>query len=137
MNDVLYFGYFGVAGHYLYCSVDGKPRRNLDQRLEWMTMCDGTLLPQDPPQVEGEATLSFHHGYSVVSFWDRSGDSRGNSNSSFLAKGTHSFEEVLEMAREAFPALFDRFDFEIKRINPGEFLPLSSPTGTTSYPSIT
>jgi hypothetical protein len=124
MNDgPLYFGCYGEAGHYLYCAVKGLlGRRNLSkthdrkfsQAMKWTRVCDGILLPNDEAQIPGEGTWSFVRGYSIVSFWDRSGDDRGNSLSCFLVKGHHSFEEVLEIAKEAFPKLFSRFNFEIK-----------------------
>ncbi len=53
--------------------------------------------------------------WTILSFWDRSGDHRGNSNSNFVADGMHSYDEVMEAARAQFPTVFARATFPIVR----------------------
>lgn len=74
---------------------------------------DGGLLPPELPQVEGRASLTHVNGWTILSFWDRSGDKRGNSCSNFLMRGTHYFKIALLMAREGCPDLWSRITFDI------------------------
>ena len=57
------------------------------------------------------------NGFTIVSFWDRSSDKRFGSNSSFIEFGHYQFNEMIALARIAFPKLFARFDFEIRRLD--------------------
>jgi len=77
--------YFGVwtgsdAGHYLY-----KPSGHLAARDEHRALpfgwhlLDGALLPQNGPEIEGVIHRSVINGWTVLTFWDRSGDQRGRS----------------------------------------------------------
>jgi len=69
---------------------------------------DGTLCP-DGPQRQGLAKLHHKDGWTAIGFWDRTGDTRGNSNSNFIARGTHTFDEMVKLAAEAYPLLWKRF----------------------------
>ena len=83
---------------------------------------DGTLAPRqggsthlEAPQ--GNAALHHKDGWTALAFWDRSGDSRGASNSVFLIPVNHmSFDDALAAARENFPELFERFPFGITEV---------------------
>jgi hypothetical protein len=89
--------------------------------LPWGDDIDGQLAPSkrnargfisgEAPQ--GQALLHVRDGWSVISFWDRSGDTRGASNSAFLVRGEHTFDEVAAIAREAFPRIWQRFPFDV------------------------
>lgn len=68
----------------------------------------GTEFPQ------GVAALHHRDGWTALAFWDRSGDSRGNSNSVFLFDTELTFEGALVAARKNYPDLFERFPFEVK-----------------------
>lgn len=46
--------------------------------------------------------------WTVLSMWDRSGDSRGNSNSSFLTVGVFTAEEMWALAERDFPTIVKR-----------------------------
>ncbi len=65
-------------------------------------MLDGGLL-NGVSDVPGNAVMFWGRGWTFLSFWDRSGDSRPNSNSTFLFEGEYSFEEAVELAKEIFP----------------------------------
>lgn len=126
--------YFGCAcgidgrrdvGHYLYQpGRDGdlikrgyKSRKALDELIPWGATPDATLAPRpsgrhsEAPQ--GVAALHHKDGWTALSFWDRSGDSRPNSNSTFMFYDHLTFEEIVKRAKVEFPALFERFPFEI------------------------
>lgn len=104
--------YFGVekkdrAGHYLF----DEQMRSLNYS-ETFDKIDGGFCPQGPEK-QGVATLTHINGQTVLAFWDRSGDSRFGSNSNFIEKGTLSFDEMLCSAKEKFPLVFERLDFDI------------------------
>jgi len=118
LDGPLYFGCVDRVGHHLFdkrltmlsstvVGVDGS-------QLRWMRSLDGVLPPQDGLRIDGEARLHVLHGWTVIAFWDRSVDSRPNSNSVFFIPGVKPFEVALAMAREAFPSVFARFTFEVR-----------------------
>jgi len=74
---------------------------------------DGGLLPPKLPQIEGRSTIVHINGWTILSFWDRSGDHRGNSSSNFIMRGVYEFENALELANKAFPKVFTRIEFKI------------------------
>lgn len=119
---VFYFGCHREAGHYFW--VPGMQYAwGVVRLIPWRSV-DPTLCPgadPDPnvyrrtrPEVEGEALLHHKDGWTALSFWDRSVDERGGCNSQFFAEGTHTFEEMLALAREHFPEVMKRFAFEIR-----------------------
>ena len=126
---MIYFGCWREYGHYLF----GENLRSIDreQRYELslakiFPKCDGGFCPgmvgeganqiYKVKQVEGEAALTHVAGWTVLAFWDRSQDTRGNSNSSFILKGTHDFDHMVKVAKEIFPALWKRFTFEVRLV---------------------
>ena len=64
-------------------------------------------------QPEGEAALHHVRGWTILAFWDRSGDSRGNSNSAFVIRGELDFDEAVAASRQAFPGIWARFTFAV------------------------
>lgn len=82
---------------------------------------DGKLAPTIGPRqkyfqneaVQGVASLTHKGGWTALSFWDRTGDSRGNSSSTFLFDETLTFDDALARARVEFPSIFARFPFEV------------------------
>ena len=111
----LYFGCWGEPGHYLWTPEHRNPPR--DARPSFVGFIgegiDGTFCPLGR-EIEGLCALTQIEGWTVLSFWDRSGDKRGKSNSNFLLPGTLGQQEALEAARAAFPELFARFPFEVR-----------------------
>jgi hypothetical protein len=110
----------GSQGHWLYGA--GSPLRAVysDERrkvgeLFMLSALDCGFLGGGR-QVEGQAAL-WHRveptPWTVLSFWDRSGDSRPGCCASFLLQGRLGFEAAVEEARRHFPALFERFTFEV------------------------
>lgn len=46
--------------------------------------------------------------WTIIAFNDRSGDSRPGSNSAFIARGEHSFNDMKNIARIQFPTVWKR-----------------------------
>lgn len=102
----LYFGCWGGVGHYLR-SPDGSHVRG-----GWDL--DGPYCPYEgrwrTGQPEGQARLTLEPERTVISFWDRSVDRRGGSHSTFVLPPGLTFDEAVEQARAAFPAIWRRLD---------------------------
>lgn len=135
----LYFGCLqgayghNQAGHYFYGPGGTRAagiREDTFKVIPWGTRVDSRLAPTDPRGEElpqGQARVHYHpnrvtgqekvaiegRNWTAVSFWDRTGDSRGNSSSTFLFNRLLTFEEAIVLARHHWPELFDRFDFEV------------------------
>jgi hypothetical protein len=111
---IFYFGCWHVIGHRL---VDGSGRTCCGRLPTDFPVnpeaIDSTFLPPLLPQVEGRGHLSHVNGWTLLAFWDRSIDRRGKSNSLFLARGIHTFEEMVNRCRAAFPTVWSRFDFDV------------------------
>lgn len=109
----LYFGCWGNStGHYLFESEYQKPPMNT---VPWDSI-DGGLAPAGVKQREGVAELHHKNGWTALAFWDRSVDKRPNSNSALFAEGTHSFDEMIQIAKDNFPQIMNRFNFPIIEI---------------------
>lgn len=113
---VYYFGCNERAGHFLW-----DPSLFLtqnDDKIPWRNI-DGGLCPKNK-EVEGEALLHVKDGWTAISFWDRSVDKRGACNSSFIAEGVHTFDEMCKIAQEKFPKVWGRFPFKITEYKPAK-----------------
>lgn len=130
MTDVIVY-YFGCArpysdlGHAWY----GPGLRQVDYESREKNLpkdhnMDGRFPPtfnrqygERPELPQGRAVLVHTARYTIVSFWDRSGDKRPGSNSSFVTEGHCLFDEIIAEAKLQYPRLFKRFGFEIKLID--------------------
>ncbi len=125
--ECYYFGCQKYAGHYWW-TPSGKQYDvrelvgpNIDPRIDG-GFCPNTSEDRTKPwqrtgpEVEGEAKLHQVDGWTILSFWDRSVDTRSACNSNFVVRGEHTFEEVLEAARRDFPQVLERLKFEIKLV---------------------
>jgi hypothetical protein len=111
--------YFGCgpreSGHYLYTESGQKLHHYGRPDSFIMQMCwDGNLAPQPEPAPDTliyRAALSRlgGWGYSALSWWDRSADKRGKSNSTILAPNL-AIEPaaMLDEAKRRFPWVFSR-----------------------------
>ena len=113
MNDSKKIYFFGVSnvqnkGHYLH--REGLHIAWHDNRFLPFNsnILDGGLMPMDKPQVQGELHLAVINGWTLLSMWDRSGDSRPGSNAVFLAEGNHTIDDMKSIATEKFPAIWKR-----------------------------
>jgi len=105
----------GRAGHYLSELVDGQLRHVDVTRLRLpflYTKLDGGFLPDTRGKRELEVQGLWHHtfvdGWSIISCWDRTGDSRYASNASFVVEGMFDIGEMKRIAAAACPALWNR-----------------------------
>lgn len=112
--NAYYFGCWSPRekGHFLY-DQHGMARRSdsfaLPVRAEFL---DSSLL-FGVPDVPGNAVVFRGRGWTLLSFWDRSGDSRPASNSTFILQGNLSFEEAVEASKAAFPQRWSLITFAI------------------------
>lgn len=118
MAEAFYFGCRNDdAGHFYWMPGSsglrrapyGKAAENLNP---WGMGIDSKTMYPDH-QGEGEAVLEHRDGWTRLGFADRSVDSRGGSHSQFIFRGVLDFDAALSLARETFPYVFERFDFEI------------------------
>lgn len=98
------------TGHYFFASDSALPKHRVIG--PWGYDVDGRLQP-DGPQREGVALVHHKDGWTALAFWDRSVDRRGGSSSTFLCEGTYAFDEMVEKARAAFPAIWARYRFPV------------------------
>lgn len=104
------------AGHFFYdTNLRSVGLSSTRLGLPWEHV-DGVLAPRlyegryAPECPQGEAALHHKDGWTALAFWDRTGDSRGNSSSTFFFEGTLDYQEALARARVLFPAVLDRFE---------------------------
>lgn len=111
MTPLYYFGVgpTGIAGHYWHRSDGNRfialrsafPWRDIDQMF-----APHTRAPHERKLYVGRVTL--FKGWSVLAWWDTSGDNRPGSNSALVAEGRFSFDEMVAAGREQYPWVFDR-----------------------------
>lgn len=136
---VCYYGCWGTLGHYTYTDrgaratdIDGNTRHPL-----WLLLCDDYTVgdpalgvpsvgkhffpgrklyfaSDEKHQPQGKARVTLHHGWTLMAFWDRSGDSRFGSYSIFLAEGVFSFDEMVAFASARFPSVWQRITSAFK-----------------------
>jgi hypothetical protein len=131
----LYFGCVGESGHYLWGSSGGRRplrlrREGQDQLLgvpssirnehsgkkplvPWGLSVDGGLMPKRRPLKEGEAVLAHRDGWTALSFWDRTVDTRPGSVSVFLFNAELEFHQAVRAAMREFPTIWKRYPFEV------------------------
>lgn len=117
---VYHFGYRRGSGHVFHGSADYAEF----SRLGIFPKIDGGFAPggddkgRSERQEQGEAKLVGVSGWTLLSWWDRSGDQRRNSVSVLLAEGTFTFSEMLAFGLDRFPALMKRQPVPIKLVEP-------------------
>lgn len=121
---MFYFGPWGESGHYLFNEYEMTVHKEEDL-LPWGHSIDGVLQPgcrQDQngrwhhdgdPETEGLALLHHKNGWTALSFWDRSVDTRFASNSTYFAEGTFTFEQMVEMAKTRFADRWNVMKFQV------------------------
>ena len=123
MQDVYYFGCVETSGHFLW-TPDLRRTLYKDVPQDWPFgrgggRLDGGFMPGPPPrrgssytafenQTQSLAKLSHVKGWTVLAMWDRTVDLRPGCNSEFVTRGTLSFDEMVELAKEHFPTIWKR-----------------------------
>lgn len=109
------FYYFGVwdpkikPGHFLW---DRHGRSVPLEQTPWDYELDARVQPEQEVPCVGmglpSTLLSHRDGWTVLGFWDRTGDERGKSCSAFVAHGILTGHEMLAAAESVFPAIWKR-----------------------------
>lgn len=114
-----YFGCGSESGHYLFDPHRGRfwPEHAIDRRL---AKFDGVLPPCPEPRA-CDYRASFNRlgalGYSALSWWDRTVDTRPASNSTIFAPSLKiPAEEMLAEAPRWFPWVFKRLPVQLTLI---------------------
>ena len=109
---VWYFGCWSRtrAGHVVY-RPDGSSDWDLFAASEWRGKIDaGFLTDEAIAEEQGHGVFLRHSGWSIATFWDRTGDARPNSNSAFLVEGDWEPRDLMDRARVAFPSIVRRIE---------------------------
>lgn len=114
---IYFFGCIRQPGHYWWA----PPHQNLKFRAPpeigipdaWERI-DGNFVPEGTSyNVEGHASLLYEDDWTLLAFWDRTIDKRPGSNAAFVARGTLSFDEICDLAKEHFAGVWARFHYSI------------------------
>jgi len=106
-----YFGCIREAGHFLW-SESGRRVHDVLPFSEHIL--DAGLLPPCERQIEGSGALVHFATHTVFTFWDRSIDKRGRSNSAFIIPGFRTFDELAKIAKQRFPLIWERLTFNLE-----------------------
>lgn len=132
---MFYFGPWDRAGHSLVSEIghsvygsalgtfpwtDGEMDGQLQPHFKDCRMRGSSRYCECPGGPEGKALLHYRQGWTAISFWDRSVDKRNACNSSYFAKGTFTFDEMVEMAKRRFAIRWNKMNFEVTLISPEE-----------------
>lgn len=117
MSRVFFFGVLTGrgAGHYLHTpdgEIVGREKAILPVALHRLDGVWCAPVPRTTEEVwystsgydtEGQGYIHYVDGWTVISWWDRSEDSRGNCCAAFLIEGRHTWDNALNAASAAFP----------------------------------
>lgn len=107
-SKVYFFGCYRDGGHYYF---DPETEQSIGRREApgpWGLLIDGRLAPPND-STANKAIVTHKDGWTALSFWDYTIDSRGNSNANFLTRGEYDFAEMIELATEQWPQIMQRF----------------------------
>lgn len=108
---VVYFGCWKDKGHYVR-ALSGISRYSKEEYAftdtnPWKYEIDSGLCPTGQ-EIEGVCAIHHKDGWTALSYWDRSIDNRGKSNSNFFAEGIFTFNEMIEIAKKYAPTVINR-----------------------------
>jgi hypothetical protein len=106
--EIFYFGRLNHCGHTLH----GKKTNRRWDSTPWGNLIDGGLAPK-LDVVDGNILEHHKDGWTAIAFWDRSGDSRPNSNSAFFVCCTMDAAELSSWAKKQWPEVFNRNNFPL------------------------
>lgn len=117
LPTMFYCGCHRDKGHYMWADDETEVHWHLMRSEQpWGDRVDGGLQPFARGGYivpNGHARLTHQYGWTALSWWDNSIDTRPGSHSTFIAIGTHTAEAMLALARARFPWVFERFKYEI------------------------
>jgi len=102
-----------VLGHFMHSYKCGSWGHVTGRPSPW-GFREIDLAPEKGPQPRGvdqrEGPAQLHHrdGWTMLSFWDRSVDSRPGAHGNFIFQGTHDFADMMRLAAEHFPTVVAR-----------------------------
>jgi hypothetical protein len=117
-----YFGPWNSPGHHYYTEDGGAVYLQEERTIPWQPhQIDGKLQPgcyfergrwwHKGTEKQGQALLHHKEGWTAISFWDRSVDARGGCNSTYVAEGEFTFEQMVEMAKSRFAYRWNKMPF--------------------------
>lgn len=115
---IYYFGALEKEGHFLYNS-HGTRMTRYDPKFPFnWDFLDGGTLKLIPNTEQGQISLvrlyANKQAWTVLSFWDQSGDSRPGSLSVFIQDAPLTAENMILNAKKVFPQVFSRITFELR-----------------------
>ena len=110
---VYYFGCINAPGHYLWISRGDRYLPNMVGWVPWGNEMDSGLAPQGTMEEQGHAAIHHKKGWTLVSWWDRTVDTRSKCNSAIMAEGNHGFEQIKILLKEYWPEVAQRQTVEL------------------------
>ncbi len=125
MTLMVYFGPYTESGHFMFYEGGAKvPYRVADTLTPWGERIDGTVQPgmvywrerwtHRGQMREGDAVLHTWGGWTALSIWDSSVDTRSGCSSTYIAEGVFTFDEMVEMAKARFTERWNRMKFTVQ-----------------------
>lgn len=128
---LLYFGPLKESGHFMFYENEEQVSHRLaDTITPWKSNdIDGTLQPGmilwrdhwisesqhgGRSYHEGEAVIHHKDGWTALSFWDSTIDTRPGCSSTYLADGSFTFEQMVELAKARFAERWNKMKFEVR-----------------------
>jgi hypothetical protein len=109
---VLYFGCIDRPGHYLWHLLHGRLSWREFRLTPWGDHIDGGVFGDSKSKHEaGRVHVQKKDGWTAVAWADYSVDRRPGSHSTFLVHADVTAEELIAMAREQWPQVFNRGRF--------------------------
>ena len=121
---MFYFGPYARSGHFFFYEDGQEVMRVEREKIEWKDYeVDGTMQPgrvqwrkhwiQKGPMVQGQALLHHRNGWTALSFWDCTIDTRPNCTSTYIAEGMFTFEQMVAMASARFAERWNKMKFKV------------------------
>jgi len=108
----LYFGCYEEPGHFVIAKNLRRVSSDDVNRI-YLQKHDAKLPPQGLNQKEGVYSWLFVDSKTIISFWDRSVDSRHGSHSTFMFEGRLARHVAVSAIEIHFPTIFSRFNFDL------------------------
>lgn len=112
---VHYFGCVDDVGHYHFVPGDPgcRPIKSNYYKAPFFPECDSGFCPKHTRK-QGVVCLTHQDGWTILSFWDNSVDTRPGSHSTFMVEGKLDKDAMIAKAKELFPTIWQRYAFEVQ-----------------------
>lgn len=105
MAPIFYFGCYIEKGHYFWEPFNKTKVVHWPKYQPWGVILDGGLL------TKGDYFFEQRDGWTCLSFWDQSVDTRPGSNGAFLCNEIVTPAELVRRAQKGWPEVFARSGF--------------------------